>query len=82
MSRRKRVQVGWYCNHEDEKRVKPWAGSHISSRAKLKRGKWVTESEPTVTQCLDMLDWKDPKKRPPCPLAVPMYVLVEPEAKS
>jgi hypothetical protein len=75
MPRRKRVQVGWYCNHEDE----PYdARTHMSSHGKMKRGKWIeTFPEPNTTKGLQFPNYYDPKKRPACPKAVPAYIYQE-----
>lgn len=71
--RRKRVQVGWYCDHEHERSGE---GSHMSAHGKYKRGKHIeTYPEPNTRKAMSMLDYHDPKKKPHCPLAVPMYVL-------
>lgn len=76
MARRKRVQVGWFCDHDDE----PFgAGSHTSTHGRMKRGKWhETLPEPNTRKALAFLDYRDPKKKPHCPRAVPMYVYREP----
>jgi hypothetical protein len=68
-----KTQVGWYCDHEHE----PYGeGSHMSAHGKYKRGKYIeTYPEPNTHKAMSMLDYKDPKKKPPCPLAIPMYVL-------
>jgi hypothetical protein len=82
MARRKRVQVGWYCNHEDEKLLPPYAGSHMSTHGKWKRSKWVESvAEPNTTKALTFLDYRDSKKPPNCPLAVPIYIYVTPGEK-
>lgn len=73
--RRKRVQVGWWCDHEHEPCGE---GTHLSAHGKWVRGKFrETYAEPSVRKSASMLDHKEPKKKPPCPLAVPMYVMKE-----
>lgn len=81
MNRRKRVQVGWYCNHEDEKRNPPYDGSHMSTHGKWRKKKgWVeTYPEPNTTKALSFLDHRDPKKPPHCPRAIPAYIYVDSE---
>lgn len=75
--RRKRVQVGWYCDHKDEGSGN---SSHMSSHGKMKRGKWhESYPEPNVTKGLSMLDYHAPKKKPHCPRAVPVYIYIDPE---
>lgn len=69
MNRRKRVQVGWYCNHEDE----PWDNrSHV--KESWQRGRKNTASDSSTVKSLQFLDHEDPKKQPPCPLSEPIYV--------
>lgn len=76
MKRRKRVQVGWFCSHEHEPHG---SRTHMATHGKWKRGKWIaTFAEPNTTKSLSFLDYHDPKKRPPCALAVPMYIYQEP----
>lgn len=75
MSRRKRVQVGWFCDHEHE----PYGErSHMSNHGRYRRGKWQESfPEPHTNKALTFLDFHDTKKRPPCPLAEPIYVYRE-----
>lgn len=65
--RRKRVQVGWYCNHEHEPMGE---GSHVHQHGKKL-------AAPSTTKALMLPDHRDPKVRPRCPLAVPTYILVD-----
>lgn len=73
MNRRKRVQVGWYCDHDHE----PFGqGTHL--KPEWKRGKFLSDSPSVSTRkALEFLDHNDPKKRPACPLAEPIYVYRE-----
>ena len=79
MSRRKRIQIGWHCDHHDEAtRENDYKTSHISSHGKLKRGKWIESyPQPYVLASFHHLDYKDPKKRPACARAVPVYIYKE-----
>lgn len=72
MSRRKRVQVGWYCDHKDEPYL---SRTHVERT--MKRGEWVNRPAPNTIASHQGLDYHDPKKRPPCPLIEPVYVYRE-----
>lgn len=77
--RRKRVQVGWYCDHEDEKREAPYKGSHMSSHGRYRKKKgWLeTYPQPETVKALNFLDYHDPAKAPHCPRAVPAYIYID-----
>lgn len=77
MMRRKRVQVGWFCDHDHE----PFdSRSHV--KEEWKRGKLIPESPaPSTVKQLQFLDYQDPKKVPPCPLSEPVYVYREVDQK-
>jgi hypothetical protein len=68
MSRRKRVQIGWYCDHRNE-----LFGSHIGDLHKSGRIKKDVPI-PSTFQSLTFLDWQDAKRVPACPKAEPVYV--------
>lgn len=68
-----RVQVGWYCDHEDEAYSE---GSHMATHGRWKRQKWQeTYAQPSTRKSLSFLHHREPEKKPPCPRAVPIYVI-------
>jgi hypothetical protein len=50
----------------------------MSSHGRWKRGKWIeTFPEPNTVRGITFLDHRDPKRKPACPKAVPVYMLAE-----
>lgn len=77
-TRIKRVQVGWYCDHESEK-----LGECTHIRIEYKRGKQV-EVKDTASHrthfSIQGLDYRDQAKKPPCPKTEPVYAYREVES--
>jgi len=73
--RRKRVQVGWFCDHEHEGIGE---GSHMSTHGRWRRSKYQeTYAQPSTRKALSFLHHREPKRKPHCPRAVPCYVYVD-----